>query len=145
MKCYCRIFTVIQRPSQLPKLRRYKYLSCQTIIMLGVKEWQEWELDHFSLTYNQAESEREREGRRGKEKKREWCARNWRTPIYTLLCSLLYSRNSQNCLAYCPSDFKPFLTAWWKTQTLYLKRTASFRNFFFKLYPAELGYASNLP
>lgn len=29
--------------------------------MLGQKEWQEWELDHFRLTYNQEGRERQKE------------------------------------------------------------------------------------
>lgn len=46
--------------------------------MLEVKEWQEWELDNFSLTYNQAGGE----GRRGEtEKKRDKGARNWKNMI----------------------------------------------------------------
>lgn len=73
---------MIQRLSRLPRLRWYEYSSCQTIIMLGVKEWQERELDHFSLNYNQAEREEEGGGKHGE-------ARNWEydlnSPVLTTL------------------------------------------------------------
>lgn len=44
--------------------------------MLGLKEWQEWELDHFTLTYNQAGR-----GEEGETEKGEWGARNWKNMI----------------------------------------------------------------
>lgn len=69
-----------------------EYSSCQTIIMLGVKEWQEWELVHSSLTYNQT-------GRRKEKKKEPETVRIW----FKLSCAPFFTvKNCQKVLLIAP-------------------------------------------
>lgn len=98
-KCCCSIFTVIQQPGQLPELWQYKQWSCQKVIMLGVEEWQESELDHFSPASRQQEERGETDGPENKN--------DFNSPALTLFTTL-YSKNlPKNVLLIAPVTAGP--------------------------------------